>query len=180
MLIAIDHGNKQIKSADRIFTTALHESESRPALGDEILKFGGKYYTHSEQRLPYQRDKTQNETFFILTLFAIAYEIIQAGRYSAEDIMDVQLAIGLPPGHFGQLNEKFAAYFSGRDIISFEYQDKPFNIYIDEVQVYPQAYAAATTVITQISKVPKVVVIDIGGYTADYLVMVHGVPDMSQ
>ena len=57
MLIAIDHGNKNIKTAHHIFTSGLTESEARPPFGDAVLQVGGKYYMLSEQRIPYLRDK---------------------------------------------------------------------------------------------------------------------------
>ena len=73
MLIAIDHGNKFVKVPNHApFTSGLQESDS-PPFGGETLKYQGKYYTLSEKRIPYHRDKTEDERFFVLTLFAIAY-----------------------------------------------------------------------------------------------------------
>lgn len=71
MLVCIDHGNKQIKTTSRTFTSGLMESDTRPPFGDNIMFFNGKYYTLSDQRIPYIRDKTEDDRFFILTLFAI-------------------------------------------------------------------------------------------------------------
>ena len=46
------------------------------------------------------RDKTADERYFILTLFAVAFEL--AGTdYRKDEIVDVQLAVGLPPAHYG-------------------------------------------------------------------------------
>ena len=78
MLIAIDHGNKNIKTAHHVFTSGLTESDTRPPFGDSVLQVGGKYYMLSEQRIPYLRDKTVDDRFFILTLFAIALELEEA------------------------------------------------------------------------------------------------------
>lgn len=75
MLIAIDHGNKLVKVPNHPpFTSGLQESDS-PPFGGETLKYRGKYYTLSEKRIPYHRDKTEDERFFVLTLFAIAYRM---------------------------------------------------------------------------------------------------------
>ena len=72
MLIAIDHGNKLIKTVNcPPFTSGLVESDVKP-FGKDVLRYRGKYYRLSEQRIPYRRDKTDDERFFILTLFAIA------------------------------------------------------------------------------------------------------------
>ena len=37
MLVCVDHGNKQIKTASRVFTSGLVESDTRPPFGDNIL-----------------------------------------------------------------------------------------------------------------------------------------------
>ena len=75
MLIAIDHGNKQIKTAHQTFSSGLCESDTQPPFGENILRYKRKYYTLSDQWIPYMRDKTTDERFFILTLFAIAFEL---------------------------------------------------------------------------------------------------------
>ena len=50
MLVCIDHGNKQIKTTSRTFTSGLMESDTRPPFGDNIMFYNGKYYTLSDQR----------------------------------------------------------------------------------------------------------------------------------
>lgn len=180
MIIAIDHGNKQIKSAHKTFVSGLLESDTRPPFGEDILKYGGKFYTLSEQRIPYMRDKSVNNKFYILSLFAIAYEIEIAGSYPNCDIIDVQLLVGLPPAHYGTQYERFEQYFiKDRDIIEFEFRDKPYSVYISEVVSFPQAYAAAMPVFTRIRSFPKAIILDIGGFTADYLQINNGQANLS-
>ena len=48
MLICIDHGNKQIKTNHRTFTSGLVESDTRPPFGDNTMFYNGKYYTLSD------------------------------------------------------------------------------------------------------------------------------------
>ena len=82
MLIAIDHGNKQIKTVHtQPFTSGLIQGDT-PGFGTDCMAYQGKYYTLTDQRIPYRRDKTEDERFFILTLFAITYEIEAMGRYA--------------------------------------------------------------------------------------------------
>lgn len=180
MILPIDHGNKQIKSANSTFVSGLLESDTRPPIGEDILKYRNKYYTLSEQRIPYMRDKTVNNKFFILTLFAIAYEIEQAGIYSDDEIIDMQLLIGLPPAHYGSQFKRFEGYFANDgDIIDFDFRNKSYSIYISEVVAFPQAYAAVMPVFNRIRNIPKATVIDIGGFTADYLQIKYGQADLS-
>lgn len=178
MIIAIDHGNKQIKTESRIFTSGLRESETRPPFGDDVLKYKGKYYTLSDKRIPYMRDKTEDDRFYILTLFAIAFEIEDTDRYET-DVIPVQLLVGLPPAHYGAQYERFEKYFARGEVEEFEFHGKKFEIYISEATAFPQAFAASMPVFGRISGYPKVMVIDVGGFTADYLLIKNGQADLS-
>lgn len=179
MLIAVDHGNKQIKTAHKVFTSGLIESDTKPPFGENIMKYKGKYYTLSSQRIPYIRDKTEDERFFKLTLFAVAYEIEAADAYLADEIMDVQLAVGLPPAHYGTQHKRFTQYFLDRDVIEFSLNSKPYSIYINEAVCFPQALAAIAPFFKQLQlkTLPKATLIDIGGFTADYLSLRYGEAD---
>lgn len=178
MLIAVDHGNKLCKVPNHPpFTSGLRESDA-PPFGGETLKYQDKYYTLSEKRIPYHRDKTEDERFFILTLFAIAYEIEAAGAYTPS-IMRVQLAVGLPPAHYGAQHKDFTAYFMNRGAVQFEFQGRTYSIYIEKVMCFPQAYAAAVTILKSLRDKPKALIIDQGGMTTDLLMLKDGAGDLS-
>lgn len=156
------------------FISGLTESEVRP-FGMDVLKYN---YQISDQRIPYRRDKTEDDRFFILTLFGIANEIEANGAY-IPGIMRVQLAVGLPPAHYGAQNEKFIQYFSRRGVVSFTYRGKPYSICIDDVACYPQSYAAAASMLQTLTTVPLALVVDIGGYTMDYIRIKKGRGDLA-
>ena len=178
MLIAIDHGNKQIKTINcEPFTSGLLESDTQP-FGKDILMYKGKYYQVTDQRIPYRKDKTEDERFFILTLFAIAREIEEQGFFHP-GVMRVQLAVGLPPAYYGTHYQSFIRYFLDRGTVSFSYRGKTYSILIDNVGCYPQSYAAALTMFQTLSTIPKALVLDIGGMTADYLQIKYGEGDLS-
>ena len=178
MLIAIDHGNKQIKTINcEPFTSGLLESDTQP-FGKDILMYKGKYYQVTDQRIPYRKDKTEDERFFILILFAIAREIEEQGFFHP-GVMRVQLAVGLPPAYYGTHYQSFIRYFLDRGTVSFSYRGKTYSILIDNVGCYPQSYAAALTMFQTLSTIPKALVLDIGGMTADYLQIKYGEGDLS-
>ncbi len=177
MFISIDHGNKQIKTAHRSFTAGLCVSDTQP-FGSDVLQFGGKYYTLSKQRIPYMRDKTVDDRFFILTLFAIAFEL-QGQNTNPGEVEDIQLCVGLPPAHYGTQYEKFEKYFLERGILDFTLDGKQYSIFISKAKCYPQAYAATVPIHREIKEYPKVIVLDIGGFTADYLLVEYGKPDLT-
>ncbi|MBM6721578.1 ParM/StbA family protein [Pseudoflavonifractor phocaeensis] len=178
MLIGIDHGNKQIKTSHcSPFTSGVKESDVLP-FGKDILKYDGKYYQLTDQRIPYHRDKTSDHRFFVLTLFAIAQEL-DIQNVDGRDTLRVQLAVGLPPAHYGAQHLEFSQYFLGRGVTNFTYQDKPYSILIDDVGCYPQSYAAAATIIRTLQDAPRALIVDIGGFTADYLQVKNGEGDLS-
>ena len=129
---------------------------------DEIIEYNGSYWTLSGKRLSYMRDKTQDDRYFILSLFAIAREL--EAKNSHSHIEHIELAVGLPPEHYG--------------IVKFNYKDKPYSIIIDKVLVFPQAFAAVIPQSSMLINTLRMFIIDIGGYTTDVLLLRNGKPDM--
>lgn len=123
LMVAVDHGNRNIKTRDSFFTSGIIESDCKPVLG-EYLYYNGHYYTLSDQRIPYMRDKTKDERFFILTLFAIAMAAEGKVADVENTVLNVDLPVGLPPKHYGALFEKFQNYFKGRGKLTFYYRGK--------------------------------------------------------
>lgn len=179
IVIAVDHGNKQVKTVHHTFTSGLEESFSPPALGGKAIKYAGKFYSLSESRIPYMRDKTTDERFFVLTLFAIFQEIEEAEERMSDNEVEVTLLTGLPPAHYGAQKGAFIKYFTGRGTINCTYNRRPHNVKITAVRCYPQGYAAAMVQYDEILTCPCCRVIDIGGYTVDYLQILKGSPDIS-
>lgn len=194
MLIAIDHGNKQMKlPSGKVFTSGIRESNTRPPFGEDFLVYKGKYYTISDKRIPYMRDKTVDDRFYVLTLFAIAFEIEAAAnvatkatstmtaiaRYCESGLVPIQLLVGLPPAHFGAQYERFEKYFKRNVAEEIEFRGRKIKFYISEATAFPQAFAAAMPVYHHINTFPKVMVLDIGGFTADYLMIKNGQADLS-
>ena len=175
MLVSIDHGNYAIKTPNDSFVSGLSEHTAKPPMAEEILEYDGKFWTLSGQRLSYMRDKTCDDRYFILSLFAIAKEMERSGYYSS--LEQIQLAVGLPPEHYGILKDKFAAYFK-RGIVSFAYKDKPYTVMINRVMVFPQAYAAVVPQSSLVVHTLRIFIIDVGGYTTDVLLLQNGKPDL--
>jgi plasmid segregation protein ParM len=93
--------------------------------------------------------------------------------------MPIDLAIGLPPAHFGAQNKAFVRYFKRKEPIYFSYRDKLYSILIRNVQCYPQAFAAAAMMLGELATVPRALILDVGGFTADYLLLKNGRADLS-
>lgn len=143
LLIPVDTGNKQIKTPHHIFMADLTCHDSYPPFGKDVILYKGK--SLSNQHVPYMRDKTADERF----LFGVAYELRDAGP-DTEERVNIVLPLRLLPAHFGTQEERYRSYFHEYSQIGFRFNDQPVSLFISEVQVYPQAYAAVAPMISQL------------------------------
>lgn len=179
MIISVDHGNKSIKTPHAIFTSGLVMSDGLQGFKTDYIGWNGKYYSLTERRISYLRDKTEDDRFFILTLFAIAKELEYRDVSETLDPIDITLLVGLPPAHYEQLHSRFEQYFlRRREAIDFEYNGKYYSVRINKVLSYPQAFAAAVTQYSTLKAHSVAYIIDIGGFTIDVLKLRFGRPDL--
>lgn len=174
MLFAIDHGNSAIKTPNFVFTSGLTDYPVKPPVEMDVLEFGGSYWTLSGERIPYMRDKTKDDRFFVLTLFAIAKELQRMNVL--QPLVEAELAVGLPPEHY-ELRNRFAEYFK-RGNVKFVFNGIPVCLMIRQILVYPQAHAAVVPQAQVIRQNPRTFVVDIGGFTTDVLLLRGIQPDM--
>jgi plasmid segregation protein ParM len=180
MVISVDHGNKAIKSTHDVFTSGLVVSDGMPGFKTEYIFWQGKYYSLTERRISYLRDKTEDDRFFVLTLFAIAKEMERHAVEESLDPLDVTLLVGLPPAHYEQLHSRYEQYFLyNRTPIDFAYCGRLHSVRITRVLSYPQAFAAAVTQYSSLKNHSSAYVIDIGGFTIDVLKLRRGRPDLA-
>jgi plasmid segregation protein ParM len=129
MIISVDHGNSAIKTEHYMFPSALEQHAKRPPMANDVLEFEGFFWTLSGQRIPYMMDKTKDDRFFILTLIAIAKELLHCN--CLQPGADIDLAVGLPPEHFPLLRDRFTEYLK-RGVLEFSYNDMStiVNLYV--------------------------------------------------
>lgn len=162
-----------------LFTSGVIESDSKPGLQADCIHWNGRYYTLTEKRISYLRDKTEDDRFYVLTLFAVAYELQRVGIYETGEPVDITLLVGLPPAHYGQLHSKFEQYFlRKREVVDFMFNEQCYSIRINKVVSYTQALAAAVTRYADLKNHAVSYIIDIGGFTVDVLKLRHGKPDL--
>ena len=175
MLIAIDHGNYAIKTPHTAFLSGLAEHKVQPPLAEEVVEYGGSYWTLSGKRLPYMRGQDPGQP--VLCPHPVRHwQGIGASGLPAS-FEQIDLAVGLPPEHYGMLRDKFAQYFR-RGVVKFTYKEQPIHLDIRRVLVYPQAYAAVIPQSGQLLKTSRVFIVDIGGFTTDVLLLRNGKPDL--
>ena len=144
IIFGIDHGNGNMKGSNVDFPCGLVRYTSEPGrfMNEDILEYKGTYYTLSETRMPFKSDKTVDEDYFILTLFALALEA--KSRSITLSGKDIVLGVGLPPADFGQQAQGFKRYFMehAKHGISFKFNGKAVNCYLKDTFVSPQNFAA--------------------------------------
>ena len=99
IIIGMDHGYAAMKTAHFSFHTGLVAHEHEPYTLNNVLEYGGKYYVVGSGRQPLQKDKTQTEDYYLLTLAAVAKELVYR---NAGPAVDIHLAAGLPLTSFGR------------------------------------------------------------------------------
>ena len=181
-IFGIDHGNGNIKGCTGNIMSGLVRYISEPGrfMNEDILEYGGNFYTLSDTRMPYKEDKTTDEDYFILTLFMLAMESKAKGiQLNGKDVV---LGVGLPPADFGQQAVKFKNYFLSHSQhgITYRMNGKQTNFYIRDVFVSPQNFAAVMCFKASLFRKYRTVnCIDIGDGTVDLLVIRNGQPDLS-
>ena len=182
IIFGIDHGNGNMKGENVCFPCGLVRYVCEPGrfMNEDILEYQGTYYTLSDTKMPFKADKTVDDDYFILTLYALAMEARNKGITLTGK--DVVLGVGLPPADYGQQATSFKKYFldHAKHGISFKMNGKSVNFYLKDVFVSPQNFAAVMCFKASLLKKYRTVnCIDIGDGTVDLLVIRNGKPDVS-
>ena len=131
VIIGVDHGYAAMKTAHFSFHTGLVAHEHEPYTLNNVLEYGGKYYVVGSGRQPLQKDKTQTEDYYLLTLAAVAKELAYRNAGTAADI---HLAAGLPLTSFGRDKKAFRDYLCrGGKPVSFRYEGQDYAVTISNI-----------------------------------------------
>ena len=137
-IIAVDHGYGNIKTANTVTPTSVAAYDTEPTFSGSTLEYGGKFYRIGEGHKEFVADKATDEDYYILTLMAVARELILEHLREA----DVHLAAGLPLSWVRSQREAFRAYLMRNDAIQFRYNGKAYHIRFVGCSIFPQGYPA--------------------------------------
>lgn len=137
-VIGIDHGWSMMKTISQVFVTGVKEITTTPALFGDVLEYEGKFYKVGTVRQEVKDTKVEDDSFYLLTLAAVAKELKRRGLAEAK----VFLAVGLPLTRFGAEKNDFIKYLTKNKRVNFKYENESYHIEIDDVAVFPQCYAA--------------------------------------
>ena len=124
MEIAIDTGNKQVKTDHSISISGVVPQNTIPATArpEDYIRYRGRYYTLTNKRQEYLRDKSETERYFVLAMMGIAKELDYKENhneitYDPDKTYYITMLGGLPPAHMedARLKDNFKAYFKTSD-----------------------------------------------------------------
>ena len=142
-VIGIDHGWSMMKTVTQVFVTGVKEITTTPALFGDVLEYDGKYYKIGTVRQEVKDTKVEDDSFYLLTLAAVAKELKKRGLSDAK----VFLAVGLPLTRFGAERNNFIKYLTKNKRVDFRYENEAYHIEIDDVAVFPQCYEIGRSVV---------------------------------
>ena len=138
MIIAIDHGYSNIKTANTCFKAGVIAHEGKPAFTNDLLVYDGRCYTIGEGHKEYSPFKTNDQDYYLLTLAAIARELSLRGLGEAKVI----IAAGLPLTWVKEQGEGFRAYLLQNPEVRFSFRGTAYHVEIIDAFIYPQGFAA--------------------------------------
>ena len=172
-VIGIDHGWSMMKTVSQVFVTGVKEITTEPALYDGVLEYDGKFYKVGTVRQEVKDTKVEDDSFYLLTLAAIAKELKRRGLTEAR----VFLAVGLPLTRFGSEKADFIKYLTANKEVSYVFENIAYLIEVENATVFPQCYAAVAYRIPSFTK--KTLIVDVGSWTVDIMPVVNKAPDES-
>ena len=138
IIIGVDHGYGNMKTAHRVFRAGVECMEDEPIVSKNFVKYKDKFYVIGESYLVYQGNKTDSEDFYILTLAALAEELKFRGLHEA----NVILAVGLPLAWMKSQGVDFKRYLMKEQELHFEFRKERYHVHLCGVEIFPQGFAA--------------------------------------
>jgi plasmid segregation protein ParM len=138
MVIGVDHGYGNMKTANKCFRAGVTRYEQEPMFQDKLLVYNGSYYQIGEEHKEFRAEKTGDEDYYVLTLAAVATELENAGLDHAK----VHLAAGLPLTWVSSQKESFREYLLQCDTVEFSFKGKTYHVEFVGADIFPQGFSA--------------------------------------
>ena len=173
-IIGIDHGFGQMKTRYNTFRSGVITRDTEPSVMGDVLVFDGKYHIIGEQHKTFLQNKTEDNDYYILTIAALAREMISRQLREA----DVIIAAGLPLQWVTFNKEQFRDYLLSRENVEFSYRGKDYKVHICGAYVYPQGFAGIATRLNDFYGIN--ILADIGNGTMNTMYIKNSRPVISE
>ena len=87
VVIGIDHGFGNIKTAHSCFKTGVTAYDQEPTFKSNLLVYDSRYYIIGDDHKEFTADKSQDQDYYILTLAAVAVEL----RFRASETLGLMV-----------------------------------------------------------------------------------------
>ncbi|MCD8341200.1 MAG: ParM/StbA family protein [Clostridiales bacterium] len=138
VVIGIDHGYGNIKTAHCCFKSGVTAYDKEPTFKSNLLIYEGTYYTIGEEHKEFSSDKMTDSDYYILTLAAIARELNIRRLTSAS----VHIAAGLPLTWVSEQKDSFKAYLLQHEAVDFSFRGVDYHVEFAGADIFPQGFSA--------------------------------------
>ena len=138
IVIGIDHGYGNIKTAHTCFKSGVAAYDKEPTFKTNMLIYNDKYYIIGEEHKEFISDKMLDDDYYILTLAAIAREMNIRKITSAS----VHIAAGLPLTWVSEQKENFKQYLLQNETADFNFKGTDYHIEFVGADIFPQGFSA--------------------------------------
>ena len=170
VIIDIDHGYGNIKTAHTCFRTGVSAYDKEPTFKSDMLIFEDRYYIIGDEHKEFTTDKMTDPDYHILTLADVARELNIRGMTKA----NVFLAVGLPLTWVSEQKQRFKAYLLQKPNADFTFRGVDYHVDFAGAEIYPQGYAAIADRISEFRGVTMLC--DIGNGTMNVMYIRNGKP----
>ena len=172
LIIGVDAGYGNMKTAACAFPTGLTAYQERPYFTENLLIYNDRFYIIGSGHKEFTSQKVMDEDYYVLTLAAIAREMNTQHLTSAK----VLLAVGLPLTWFVKQQGAYRKYLLRNKTLAFSFRGVDYRIEISDVMVFPQGYAAIADRINEFQDVN--ICADIGNGTVNLFRVIDRRVDM--
>ena len=138
IIIGIDHGYGNIKTAHCCFKTGVAAYDKEPTFKSNLLIYEDRYYLIGEEHKEFISDKMTDSDYYILTLAAVARELNIRKLTSAR----VHLAAGLPLTWVSEQKDSFKLYLLQNDSADFTFKGIDYHVDFVGADIFPQGFSA--------------------------------------
>lgn len=172
LIIGVDAGYGNYKTARRIFPTAISMSEKAPVFAKDYIEMDGKYYIIGEGHKGFVADKVTDDDNYVLTMAAVVKELEARGYIDSRNAVRVHLAVGLPLKWVQAQREEFKTYMLKNRYVRIGYKQRVYELDIAGCTVMPQCYSAVAENLKEFKGMNLVV--DIGNGTMNLMYLNNG------
>jgi plasmid segregation protein ParM len=163
MIIGIDSGYGNIKTANCCFPSCVSAYDAEPVFKENLLIYDGRYYLIGEGHKEFLADKTKDMDYYVLTLAAIAREMnirkLTTGK--------VRIAAGLPLTWVSGQRTEFREYLMQNRELDFTFRGTDYHVELVGVDIFPQGFAAVADKLSEFKGVNMLC--DIGNGTMNIM-----------